>query len=756
MRNVWPLYLLLTVGCTGVEGDERDDSFGGKGAKEDGLYSSCQLAEVLKLTNESTTTAAKLEEIGLASGAANAIVKHRDGADEQIGTGDDDLFDDLDELDAVDFVGNLALGKLVYAVVPRCENDLETRPFIDDKTFTGGGGGWARDNAEVEVVLGVKGLTGRRLRELLLSTDDEGRTIYSRLRRNRIMEAFTYGFALDEMPWDSDSQEAREQMPLVALTIEPDRYAVNEDGERELSLGTDLMDDTYYDTHAFSLLGNAIELRGRARWDTPTAVRRLLIAAKFGTEIDAEGNKVNTKVDIRTDSGSTYLATLDTDVRRGKTAWGGAEAPATPIRGVYEQLMAKNVLLDIGAHKGVLLLEPQAHLRSTRSRYHMNEASIQNIKTVYANAATRVSGALNVVARAKADGIIPAADRARVDQMEAMGNGILDRTLLAQRITAAGVPVTASSLQQPDAFPAPGDAAGLERHRIIAETINTVFHEFAAALDDTDRAITNAADEDFDDFTDMFRAWRVSLDIAMAKKTTWDSFLASHRSLSTSANRANAIANFNAYGNAQRAADNDDFEDFVAVDDAGWTRLGNYLEKMVLTVAERQIETAGLAGRMLWFDQARSFWVPASNRAFSNFMIDTTDMTEMLSNEEWNTIPEAERTFQQQLPAAKIFNTVLVNELQIELGSEKAYVERLRELDAAVAANPTDAGLKAQLEGARFVWQQYTLAMKVLTELKGENILSRLRRAGAPNDITWSAPSDSKGNTALKILSDRD
>ena len=98
-------------------------------------------------------------------------------------------------------------------------------------------------------------------------------------------------------------------MPLVALTIEPDRFAPNTEGVRELTLGTDLMDDTYYDTHGYNLLGNAVELRGRARWDNATTVRRLLIAAKFGTEIDAEGNKVNTKVDIRTDSGMTHLAT---------------------------------------------------------------------------------------------------------------------------------------------------------------------------------------------------------------------------------------------------------------------------------------------------------------------------------------------------------------------------------------------------------------------------------------------------------------
>ena len=49
---------------------------------------------------------------------------------------------------------------------------------MDDQTFTGASGGWARDNAEVEVVLGVKGITGQKLRSLLLATNSEGRTLY--------------------------------------------------------------------------------------------------------------------------------------------------------------------------------------------------------------------------------------------------------------------------------------------------------------------------------------------------------------------------------------------------------------------------------------------------------------------------------------------------------------------------------------------------------------------------------------------------
>jgi len=758
MRVSIPLALVLTVGCSSIEGDARDDSFGGKGAKEDGSFSSCQLAEVIKLVNESTSTTAALSEFGLSDDAARSIVAHRNGADGDPGTADDDVYDDLDELDAVDFVGELALGKLVFTILPRCEADLATRPFIDDQTFTGQTGGFARDNEEVESVLGVSGTTGQRLRALLLEQNADGRTLYDRIRRNRIMEAFTYNFGLDEMPWDAASQAARERMPLVALTIENDRYAPNEEGVRELSLGTDLMDDTYYDTHAYSLLGNDIQLRGRARWDNATTVRRLLIAAKFDTTIDADGNKVNTKVDIRTDSGMTHLLKLDDDVRRGKTDWNGSDSPATPIRGVYEQLMAKNLLLEIGMHKGVLLLEPKAHLRSTRSRYHMNEANLNTVRTVHTNGAVRIQNALNVLARARTAGTIPAADAARVDAMAAMARGILDKSLLVARINAvdASLGVTVANLTLPEAFPTPTTVAELERNRVISEVVNTVYHELALALDDADRAITNAVDEDFDDFVDMFRAWRVSLDNTMARKTTFDSFLASHRSLSTAANRASSIAAFNTFGAAQLAANNNDFDDFVPLDDASWDRLGGYIEKATLTISERQIETAGLAGRMLWFDQARAFWVPSSNRAFSNFMIDTTDMTDMLSHEEWLSIPEADRSFAQPLPAAKVFNTVLVNELQIELGMEEDYVARLRELDTAIAADPNNAELKQQLEGARFVFGQYTGAMKVLTELKGENVLSRLRRAGAPNGIRWTAPSDSKGNIALRILSDRD
>jgi len=748
--NRLSLLAIVLGGCFGgVAGDAKDDSFGGDQAKSDGLYSTCQLAEVLKFANESTTTIDKLKEAGLSDQAAKSILGHRNGADGQAGTGDDDIFDNLRELDGVNYVGNLALGKLVEEVLPRCEVDLATRKFMDSTTFAGQtSGGWGRDNEEVEVVLGVSGITGQKLRSLLLTKDADGRTLYERIRKSRAMEAFSYGYSMDEMPWDSDTQDVREQLPYVSLTIESGRFEPDpEDGIRKISLGTDLMDDSYFDTPGFSMLSAGLELRARARWDDPTTVRRILVAAKFGTQIDSAGNKTNTKVDVRNDGASAaQIAALDDGVRAGKVDWSGSVL--TPVKGIYEQAKEKGFLQDIGMHTGVLIVDPTAHLRSTRSRYHMNETSIDTVRSVYRNAATRITAALAQIDKAQAANAIPAANKAQVDAVEAMGRAILDKTLLAQRISAAGVSVTAATLVLPDAQTQPTTGAALAQNKIIAETISTVFHEFATALDDADRVITNAVDDDFDDYAEAFMAWRKSAEASLKVKQSWDSFVASYTSLSTAANRANSLSQFNVFLTQGQS--------MAALDDAGWTRLGGYLDKMVLSVAERQIETAGLAATQLWFDQARELWVPASNRAYSNFMIDTTDMVDMLSMQEWNSIPEAERTFTAPLPAAKVFNTVFVNELQVELGSEAAYVARIKELTEKLAANPSDAATKEQLEGAKWVWEQYTGSMKVLTEVKGENVLRKLKNAGAPSTIKWTAPPDSKGNQALKILADRD
>ncbi|RLB48436.1 MAG: hypothetical protein DRJ42_23210, partial [Deltaproteobacteria bacterium] len=433
------------VGPASTEGDSANASFGGAAAKADGFYTECELREVLQLVNRSTTTFASLDELFFPMAthekAATNVIAHRNGADGVLGTGDDDLFDDLGELDGVDFVGPAALERMIVAVAETCDLPvLADRPFIDEDTFAGtSGGGWGRDNVELEATYTATGVTGARLREILVSTDDRGRTTFSRIRKNSDLEAFTYGYGVDEMPWDRDSHNLREDMPYVMLTIESGRFDPDEEtGIRELSLGTDIMDDTYFDTQGFDLLHRQLSLRGRARWDDATTIRRLLIAAKSGSTVDEEGIKSASKIDVRKDYPSTeQIASVNFDVMRGTVNWSGRDTPVEAIRTIYDRMSADGVLLDMQGHHGVMLLEPIAHLRSTRSRLHFNEASLRYVQGLHTAGTERISSAVASAEEMLAAAAVTGADAAVLNDLVALGKGILDHSLIAERANSA-------------------------------------------------------------------------------------------------------------------------------------------------------------------------------------------------------------------------------------------------------------------------------------------------------------------------------
>lgn len=90
------------------------------GGKADGSdYTDCELGAVVSWLNEGTSVAA-LIDAGVHTRAARNLVAHRDGADATFGTADDDLFDDIHEVDAVSYVGPVAIQELVDAVDARC------------------------------------------------------------------------------------------------------------------------------------------------------------------------------------------------------------------------------------------------------------------------------------------------------------------------------------------------------------------------------------------------------------------------------------------------------------------------------------------------------------------------------------------------------------------------------------------------------------------------------------------------------------
>ncbi len=116
------LTALLALGTVACAGDDPiDDEFSDfSSGKADGVFphGSPEAQAVLSLVNDPTVDFEELDDDArLHRTAARNIIDHRDGADELPDTSDDDLYDDLDELDAISFVGPTALARLLeYAI----------------------------------------------------------------------------------------------------------------------------------------------------------------------------------------------------------------------------------------------------------------------------------------------------------------------------------------------------------------------------------------------------------------------------------------------------------------------------------------------------------------------------------------------------------------------------------------------------------------------------------------------------------------
>ncbi|HET6584959.1 MAG TPA: phospholipase D-like domain-containing protein [Nannocystaceae bacterium] len=111
----------LAPACSSAGDDPLDgENDGFASGKADGGIdpTSAEAQAVLALVNDPDVDFAELDDdAALNATAADRIFQHRDGADGEAGTSDDDPFDDLAELDAVPFVGNVALERLLaYAI----------------------------------------------------------------------------------------------------------------------------------------------------------------------------------------------------------------------------------------------------------------------------------------------------------------------------------------------------------------------------------------------------------------------------------------------------------------------------------------------------------------------------------------------------------------------------------------------------------------------------------------------------------------
>ena len=113
--------ILALTGCMADSPDGADDVGVVPGGKADGSdFSACELEAVPSWLNEGPSSQ-DIRDAGVHTRAANNIAAARDGADGVFGTADDALFADIEAVDAVRYVGPVAIQQLVAASADRCD-----------------------------------------------------------------------------------------------------------------------------------------------------------------------------------------------------------------------------------------------------------------------------------------------------------------------------------------------------------------------------------------------------------------------------------------------------------------------------------------------------------------------------------------------------------------------------------------------------------------------------------------------------------
>ncbi|MGE0869860.1 MAG: hypothetical protein AB7P03_14945 [Kofleriaceae bacterium] len=126
---------MAILSCTSdsESGDGANDVGLGDGKADGAEITACEKTAIVAFVNEATSVA-DLEAAGINSTASKRLIAHRDGADGQAGTADDDLFDSIEEVDAVPYVGPITFGQLVAAVADRCVPPAD--PYADARDVT--------------------------------------------------------------------------------------------------------------------------------------------------------------------------------------------------------------------------------------------------------------------------------------------------------------------------------------------------------------------------------------------------------------------------------------------------------------------------------------------------------------------------------------------------------------------------------------------------------------------------------------------
>ncbi|MFQ5603454.1 MAG: hypothetical protein ACE5HS_09330 [bacterium] len=342
--------------------------------------------------------------------------------------------------------------------------------------------------------------TGRNRRE---DCNDNDWDAFRDMRRCASCAAFTSGFGWRRMTWDKDSHAIREQFPYVWLTVEPRRYRRREQRlNRRVDFATDMMDDFYFDDDHFTLFCNKYLLRGRKRWDSwrcneAPDIRRLLVATKRIEGVDPDGIKKAYKEDIRLNRvRRRHLRDLVRDIQKGLVDWSRSRRARQrnfraifPIRRMYETLQRRGVFSGFtkGNNTHVLDLKPKVFIRSLRSRYHLRETSLRRLEEIRLLGIRRLRTLRNNARMRLRDNTLNPALQNVAQNFVRKATGCLNYSLVTSRAQSqlqalrSGRQITRNRVRalRPRRRPRIRRHRELQERRVIAETLNKLYHELA-------------------------------------------------------------------------------------------------------------------------------------------------------------------------------------------------------------------------------------------------------------------------------------
>jgi hypothetical protein len=556
---------------------------------------------------------------------------------------------------------------------------------IHEGTFKSGRPETRRPEIEFEQVMGLLA-KGSSLTPITLSDFEDMWKPRERLRR-------VTGLVTDEADlrsnWPLDSRYrvrlgrdpetgTKKVSGMVCLRIEPDRVEMS-DGEYSIDPEIDLFDDFYFDTRTSDLLKKQGTLRMRRRWDDKDRPRRLLVSYKRQADIAPALAGILP---------GGLKATRETERRRDFPRGATSDEFLQVAREWDTDLRSGRVVINPA--KGPEDLSPVYDVYEDLKPNLGNEGIVKAALRLVPKAFVRSlrgrwhyrecsRGELRSLYRSGRQAIAEISASGGAEPWIELGREILSGELLQERVvTELG-----------------GDKKGAERlERIEGLGMSP---EVEDLLSNGTQGVRSPEDEN--EVSDLVEAMNVKEAATDVVSDAYDAL--AHQIF------ACAPKNETCKAHVGRA---------------------------------RVIEEAAAALRMLWFDEAREFYVPTSDRSDNeDLIIDTIDFSYAYRACSWSVAidKQAPNASPNEGPTGHVF----VNEVQLEVSRAKPFLDRIAELEALDGESKKKN--EPMLKGAQLVLSRYLEMLPYLTEVKREELEKATKTGG------WKTLPVSKGQLAI-------